>query len=395
MSEPRPYVHLARGDPAPWFIQRATGNPRYAFDTVAGRYLVLCFYVSSSEPASRATLEAALDGPARRLFDDERVCFFGVSLDPRDEAEGRVKAMMPGVRHFFDHDGSVGRLYGSIPRDATTDEGPLEARRFWLILDPTLRVLANIPFAADGSDRRRVFDLLAGLPDPRRFWGMELQAPILFLPNVFEPELCRRLVDAYEADGGKESGFMRQIDGKTVAVHDHSHKRRRDFEINDDELKRQLQSRIHRRVAPEIMKAHQFKVTRMERYIVGCYTAEDGGHFRAHRDNTTSGTAHRRFAVSINLNSEFEGGEVSFPEFGPRSFKPPAGGAVVFSCSFLHAVSKVTSGRRYAFLPFLYDEAAARIREQNAATLAEGSGYKANPTPGPASAPAPAGAPAE
>jgi len=122
---------------------------------------------------------------------------------------------------------------------------------------------------------------------------------------------------------------------------------------------------------------HCFKPTRMERYIVSCYAAEDGGHFRAHRDNTTRGTAHRRFAVSINLNSDFGGGEVSFPEYGPRSFKAPPGGAVVFSRSLLHAVSKVTRGCRFAFLPFLYDDAAARIREANNPHLGEGVGaYK-------------------
>ena len=54
--------------------------------------------------------------------------------------------------------------------------------------------------------------------------------------------------------------------------------------------------------------------------------------------------------------------QIRFPEYGPRSFKPPPGGAVVFPCALLHAVSEVTSGRRYAFLPFLYDEAAARTR---------------------------------
>ena len=69
------------------------------------------------------------------------------------------------------------------------------------------------------------------------------------------------------------------------------------------------------------------------------YAAEDNAHFRAHRDNTTKGTAHRRFAVSVNLNDDFDGGEVSFPEFAPRGYKPPVGGAVVFSCSLLHAVS--------------------------------------------------------
>jgi predicted 2-oxoglutarate/Fe(II)-dependent dioxygenase YbiX len=117
----------------------------------------------------------------------------------------------------------------------------------------------------------------------------------------------------------------------------------------------------------------------MERYIVSCYAAEDAAHFRAHRDNTTKGTAHRRFAVSINLNDDFDGGEVSFPEYGPRSFKPPPGGAVVFSCSLLHAVSQVTRGRRFAFLPFLYDEEAAKLREQNNQFLGEGVGaYKAS-----------------
>jgi predicted 2-oxoglutarate/Fe(II)-dependent dioxygenase YbiX len=148
-------------------------------------------------------------------------------------------------------------------------------------------------------------------------------------------------------------------------VQDRGHKVRKDYTIEDPELIKQTQNRILRRVVPEILKVHQFHVTRMERYIVSCYAAEDGGHFRAHRDNTTKGTAHRRFAVSINLNAEFEGGEVSFPEYGPRSFKAPPGGAVVFSCSLLHAVSQVTSGRRYAFLPFLYDDAAAKIREVN------------------------------
>jgi predicted 2-oxoglutarate/Fe(II)-dependent dioxygenase YbiX len=84
------------------------------------------------------------------------------------------------------------------------------------------------------------------------------------------------------------------------------------------------------------------------------------------------GTAHRRFAVTINLNDDYEGGELSFPEYGSRSFKPPIGCAVVFSCSLLHAVSAMIRGRRYAFLPFLYDEAAAKIREQNSRYLAEG-----------------------
>lgn len=158
---------------------------------------------------------------------------------------------------------------------------------------------------------------------------------------------------------------MQQQGERTVLAHDHSYKRRRDWTVDDPDLMRQIQQRMLRRVLPEIKKVHHFQVTRMERYLVGCYAAEDGGHFTAHRDNTTTATAHRRFAVSINLNDDFEGGEVGFPEYGPRHYKAPTGGAVVFSCSLLHSVSRVSRGTRYAFLPFLYDDAAAELREEN------------------------------
>ena len=41
-------------------------------------------------------------------------------------------------------------------------------------------------------------------------------------------------------------------------------------------------------------------------------------------------------------------------------------------------MSAVTRGRRYAFLPFVYDEAAAKIREENARFIeGNASGYKA------------------
>ncbi|HEX3065321.1 MAG TPA: 2OG-Fe(II) oxygenase, partial [Dongiaceae bacterium] len=57
--------------------------------------------------------------------------------------------------------------------------------------------------------------------------------------------------------------------------------------------------------------------------------------------------------------------DLVFPEFGVLTYRPPTGDAVVFSCSLLHEALPVTRGRRYAFLPFLYDEAAARVRRAN------------------------------
>ncbi|HEY1630005.1 MAG TPA: 2OG-Fe(II) oxygenase [Rhizomicrobium sp.] len=359
----RSYVSLTAGDPAPWFYQRSSGNPRYAFDTAAGRYIVLCFYMTVADEQTRMALKAVAAN--RPLFDDAHIAFFGVSLDPRDEKEGRVKESMPGIRFLWDFDGQVSRLYGALPSDAKPNEANVPARRFWAVLDPTLRVLRVVPFEKGGTEIDGLFAYLKTLPPPELYAGVTLQAPVIYLDNIFEPEFCKKLIGLYDTHGGVESGFMREVEGKTVHILDRAHKSRADYLIESEDIIKECQKRVQRRILPEIRKVHQFTVTRMERYIVSCYTADQGGHFRQHRDNTTKGTAHRRFAVSINLNDDFEGGELNFPEYGPRSFKMAAGAAVVFSCSLLHAVSPVTKGRRFAFLPFLYDDDAARIRLEN------------------------------
>jgi predicted 2-oxoglutarate/Fe(II)-dependent dioxygenase YbiX len=369
MSE---YRELAAGEPAPWFRQRTPSKAAFEFHTTGGRYLLLCFFGSAGDPAGQAALRFVAS--RRSLFDDDRFSFFGVSTDPEDERTGRVQQSIPGVRVFWDFDGTVGRLYGALPLHP--DSRAL--RPLWVLLNPGLQVMAVLPFAQDGSDRDRLDAMLSALPPVSHYGGLEMHAPVIILPDVLEPDLCSRLMRDYEAWGGERSGFMREVDGKTVALHDPAHKLRSDFIVEDEELKRVLQQRVRQKVVPVIRKVHCFEATRMERYLVGCYDAIDGGHFRPHRDNTTRGTAHRRFALSVNLNAEFEGGELHFPEYGPRGYKMPPGCAVVFAGALLHAVAPVRSGRRYAFLPFLYDDAAAAVREQNHQYLANSLGtYKA------------------
>lgn len=357
-------VRLRPGDPAPWFVAASMSNPRYVFASAAGRWLLLCFLGSGASEPARAAL--ALVTRHRARFDVDRLAFFGISVDPRDRTEGRLVDDLPGIRFLWDEDRSVSRLYGLLEER----EGHTRLRPTWFLLDPQLRVAAVVPFDAEGRHLATVERLIEGLPHPDRHAGVTVPAPILILPRVFEPELCRALIAHYEARGGSESGFMVEREGKTVLVLDPAHKRRTDCEIVDPALRAAAQERIRSRVVPEIAKAFQFHATRIERHIVACYDAATSGHFRAHRDNTTPGTAHRRFAVSVNLDATaYEGGDLVFPEFGSRTWRAPTGGAVVFSCSLLHEVRPVTRGRRFAYLPFLYDEAAARIRAANAATL--------------------------
>ena len=175
----------------------------------------------------------------------------------------------------------------------------------------------------------------------------------------------------FESGGGKESGFMQDAAGRSVENFDDGWKRRRDFHLTDPHLIRNLRARIGRRICPEIEKAFQMRPTRIERDLVARYDAETGGHFAPHRDDTGISVAHRRFAVSINLNADFDGGEISFPEYSPRTFKAAPGTAVVFSASILHRVSRVTRGRRYVYLTFLFDEEAERVRQANLRAMQE------------------------
>lgn len=350
---------LTPGDLAPAFFAPSPNNPRYNFSSVAGRYIVVAFLPAGDEAASAAVV-TAVNG-ARALFDDDTRCFFGVLRDA--DAFALARDSVPGVRWLHDVSGEVAALWNiAAPQ--------------WVVLDPSMRVVLTAPLAAAPV----VMQGLAALPAVNDHAGVPLHAPVLVAPRVFEPEFCRRLIDHFETVGGEPSGFMREIDGKTVLAMDERHKKRSDVIITDETLRDQARARINRRLVPLIQQAFQYTATRMERYIVACYDAESGGYFRPHRDNTTKGTAHRRFAVSINLDAEaHEGGDLRFPEFGDRTYRPPSGGAVVFSCSLLHEATPVTAGKRYAFLPFLYDEEAARIREANAGFLDENlQGYRAD-----------------
>jgi predicted 2-oxoglutarate/Fe(II)-dependent dioxygenase YbiX/peroxiredoxin len=366
MSDPAPAAPQPPmpGEPAPWFRAAALGgNPLYVFESAAGRAMLLLFFGTAREEASAQALR--LVQANRSEFDDERACFFGITVDPSDAAQERIAQALPGLRFFLDYDRAVSRLYGAVP------DG--DERRYlphWLVVDRQLRVVERFAITAGEA---AMAALRTAVSAPQAEF-----APVLLAPRILEPALCRKLIDLYEASGGEPSGFMRQVDGKTVLVTDPAHKMRRDCTIEDAELRAHLALRVRRRLAPLVKHVFQFEATRMERYIVGCYTA-GAGHFRPHRDNTTAGTAHRRFAVTINLNAEdYEGGDLRFPEFGPRTYRAPTGGAVVFSCSLLHEATPVTKGTRYAFLPFLYDEAAAKLREANNAFLDEGLGeYRA------------------
>lgn len=335
---------LLYGDPAPSFAAAGISNPRYVFDTAAGRYLLLAIV-----PAGPAVARAVSNLERRReVFNDVHASAFVVIVG-KDKGRKKRQDGIPGLRFLFDEAGEIAALYDSVGTER------------WFLIDPALHVMAGV-----GTDlTEALVDRVAALPPPGRHGGFDGYAPVLLTPRIFEPAFCEQLIALYRQIGGEPSGFMREVDGVTTLMMNDQHKRRSDVIVEDETIQQQVVARLNRRLLPQIQKAFNFRATRIERYLVARYDSETGGFFRPHRDNTTKGTAHRRFAVSINLNADYEGGDLRFPEFGARTYRPPPGGAVVFSCSVLHEATPVTKGERFAFLPFLYDEAAAAIRQEN------------------------------
>jgi len=356
-------MSLLIGDLAPAFTVATTSRARFVFDTAAGRYLLVC--ILPRHDAGFADLLDRTIANHRLLLDDTNIAFFGVVRDPAQL--GARTDSIPGVRWMLDPDLVASNAF-DMPEEGRSGAG-------WLLIDPSFRIMAT----CDLEQTQALFDLLPTLPPLALHAGVETSAPVLVAPRILEPNICQALIQAYEAAGGEASGFMREVDGRTVEVRDASHKIRRDHNLPLGPLRDTVRARIERRLLPLIHKVFQFTATRMERDLVACYDAAESGFFSAHRDNTTAGTVHRRFAVTINLNAEdYEGGDLRFPEFGPKLYRAPTGGAVVFSCSLLHEASVVTRGRRYAFLPFLYDEAGAALREKNAGLVGEvGYEYRA------------------
>jgi hypothetical protein len=347
---------LTLGQNAPWFTAWTPSNPEFAFDTTAGRFVLLAFLPAEHEPRLAAVRALAAH---QGLFDGAKACALVVFRDPAMVWGVRD---LGGLRWMHDATGAITERYGAEPH--------------WLLLDPTLRVLATAAI----ESAEAMFARVAALPAPADHAGTPLHAPVLTVSGVFEPELCEALVGLHEADGGRFTGVMRDAGDRTVAVMDVL-KKRRDIWIGDPELQAAIRERLERRLYPMMFRGLGFQPTRIERFLVSCYDAGDGGVFHPHRDNTTQGTAHRKFACSINLNAGFEGGDLRFAEYGPATYRPPAGGAVVFSCGILHEATPITAGRRYAFLPFLYDEAGEAVlqayRDRTAPDTAGAKGVSA------------------
>ncbi|MEQ8397433.1 2OG-Fe(II) oxygenase [Thalassobaculum sp.] len=363
-------TRFAPGDFLPKFRADSSINPSFNFDSLAGHRFALVFVASVNSEIGRALTQTLLDEAA--WLTKHNILVYVVTTDKRDSNNERLANFTERFTVFFDTDRAIHRLFGMEATPADAVPGTLVLRVGALLVRENLRAQAYVAARPVEGFGERLRTAIAGYPIRVPAQAMQQHAPVLMIPDVVSPAYCRQLIDYYEAHGGGDSGFMRDVDGMTRGMLDPKMKRRKDCAIHDKALLTPLRRALETKVIPEIGKAFGYRVSQVERYIIGCYAAADQGFFKAHRDNTSMATSHRKFAMSLNLNSdEYEGGALRFPEYGPHTYKPGVGCAVIFSCSLLHEATPVTQGRRYVVLPFLYDERGAAQRAETRQFLAE------------------------
>ena len=311
-------------------------------DDVAGNPLVIAFWprfdadVIKAAMASLAALVPALETAGARVF--------AVTLA---NARAAAEAASP-VPVLLDRDGKVFAAYGAGTRDQPTTVVLRQNNHVYAVLKSEGAGQAELALSAAQAlvaERKAAL----GIPHP----------PILVVPEVLSREDCRRLIQVYETRGKvfvePGHGEDRMTADYKMRIPEYGRGDRIDHWIVDADTAGFIDGRLSSRLFPEIRKAFQYPVTRRERMRIGCYTGSRGGEAHGHRDDSEVVSAHRRFAVSINLNSEeFEGGALRFAEYGDQQYRPATGAAIAFSSSILHEALEVRSGRRLVLLVFLF-----------------------------------------
>jgi predicted 2-oxoglutarate/Fe(II)-dependent dioxygenase YbiX len=338
---------LVRGDRIPDFQRpNPKGETVMLYDLQVGQPTALLVFENPESPDTRAALAAL-------AHDSSWSAVTRVALVHAEPAEcvALTDAAAPNVTLLADDGAVATHLLGPQPAGARLIAG--------FALDPNLRIVERLEFSAGGdlSDFLRHLAAACQFESAHAPQMVRQQAPARFLPRVMDAETCKGLIAYFEEHGGKPSGTA-SIHGDQVYWHvDSKVKMRSDVYLQSEPWLGRIKEILVRRVLPEIKRCFEFQVTQHEVFKLVRYDSETGGYFRPHRDNESRDTQHRRFAMTLNLNTgEYQGGQLRFPEFGPDLYQPDRGDAVVFSSSLLHEVMPVTVGKRYVLLGFFFGD---------------------------------------
>lgn len=335
---------LAIGDIAPDCVLRALDGETVDLrgDAIAGNPIAIIFC-----PKFTPAVTAALGGFCERLdaFAAARAKLFVVTLESAKVAAEQGIAFPV----LLDRSGETFRAFNADMRDAPAT----------VVLRPNHHVIAILKEPeAQARDALAVIERLAR---ERKAMLMAPHPPVLIVLDVLGAEDCRRLIKVYETRGKvflePKHGDDKMTTDYKMRIPEYGRGDRVDHWLIEADTNAFIDGRLRSRLFPETRRAFQYEITRREVMRIGCYTGSRGGELHGHRDDSEPIAAHRRFAMSINLNTEeFAGGELRFPEFGDQRYRPDTGAAIVFSSSLLHEAMDVSEGTRFVLLAFLFGE---------------------------------------
>jgi len=172
--------------------------------------------------------------------------------------------------------------------------------------------------------------------------------PYLLVENVLSPLLLSQIQLYYDNNVNKHQ------------THNTSTKNRHHIHP-DKQLEIYIDNKLSRSLFPEIKKIFHFDVNYRELYKICSYDAETNGRFHAHRD-TPSPFQHRKYAMSLFLNDDYEGGEFELPEYNFK-IKPKANCALIFPGICSHKVNQVTAGSRRVIITFFCSEIEGKTKD--------------------------------
>ncbi len=343
------HSRLEAGDRAPFVCGAFATGGFFSIESYSGATLVLISADSAPADVARLWLDR---------FQASAAAFAQAGAEPV-----LMISMGAGSMMSFINPPACGVAITQPGSDLTPFGGRVEAPDV-LVIDRNGRVNAVLTLDDPDAACLQALDIARGLQKPpavRRFAA----APVLIVPDLLPPHQRRALIAAFEA-GAHEDGAMASMDadGHPVVKLEAGKKHRRDLVLTPDHpLHAGVVHAIATRLVPEMRRAYQIDIAHADRILIARYD-ETGGYFHRHRDNSAPHVAFRQFAMSLNLNTgEYEGGDLEFPEFDNDHYSPPAGAAVVFSATLLHAARPVTKGSRYVLLTFLHDDRAEAERQ--------------------------------
>jgi predicted 2-oxoglutarate/Fe(II)-dependent dioxygenase YbiX len=341
LFEPPSRPQYAWGDHTPLFACRDSEGRTFEFySAVTGKPVVLLF------AGGRSLAELSNGGidPAALAAGGAQV----VTLVPGDTAAAAAQKEAAAWPHrvMADPGGEITNGFAGL-------SGVTSPAAY--VLDPNQRLVGVRGLGAGAADFAPwLTEMLTLAAHGRDQAVIQRAAPALLVPRALDPEDCAWLIGLWhngERDDGTVAVGSSAGGGVQVVP---TTKRREDYYMRDKGLEQKLLNRLMPRLVPEVSKAFHFEGYTVETFKIGCYKAEKAGFFTVHRDDTSPATKHRKFAVTLNLNTgDYEGGDLRFPEYGPELYRPEKGAAVVFSCSLLHEVLPVTKGHRFVLLTFL------------------------------------------